>query len=124
MGLFSGFKSGSDTADFWLDLNQVDQLDAIIEDSKTKPVVLFKHSTRCSISSMAKNHFEQGHNNIKDPVDVYLLDLLSYRNISNEIASRFGVEHQSPQMILIKDGTVQLHSSHNSIKAEDINNYL
>lgn len=57
MGLFSGFGSGSDTTDFWLDLNQVDQLDAIIEDSKTKPVVLFKHSTRCSISSMAKNRF-------------------------------------------------------------------
>lgn len=107
----------------WKQLTDLDQLDAIVEESNTKPVAIFKHSTRCSVSRMALRHFESDFD-LEDKIIPYFLDLLEHRDISNEIATRFEVEHQSPQLILISRGKSIYDASHNSIEAEDLKRYL
>lgn len=101
----------------WKPLEHLGQLDEIAAFSNQKPIVIFKHSTRCSISRMALKRFESEYD-IDESIDTYFLDLLEHRDISNEIASRFGVYHQSPQLILIKDGKAIYDVSHDSIDAE------
>jgi bacillithiol system protein YtxJ len=100
----------------WRPLIDLGQLNEIINESTTTPVVIFKHSTRCSVSRMALKQFENEFN-LTSKVTSYFLDLLEHRNISNEIASRFGVVHQSPQLILIKDGKAIYNASHSDIAA-------
>jgi len=104
----------------WIPLNDTAQLDEIVEASKTKTVAIFKHSTRCGISSMVIRQFEGSYDVPEDVADVYYLDLLQFRSISNEIASRFGVFHQSPQLIIFKNGEVVFHTSHSDINAQQI----
>ena len=107
----------------WRQLTDISQLDAIVDESNTKPVAIFKHSTRCSVSRMALRHFESDFD-LEDKITPYFLDLLEHRDISNEIATRFGVEHQSPQLILISRGKSVYDASHNSIEGEDLKRYL
>jgi bacillithiol system protein YtxJ len=87
--------------------------------SNEKPVVIFKHSTRCSVSRFALKQFENEFD-LEDKVEAYFLDLLEHRAISNEIASRFGVYHQSPQLLLIKDGKSVYDVSHSDIDAGEL----
>lgn len=109
----------------WIALQDLGQLNEIINNSHEKPVVIFKHSTRCSVSRMALKQFENEFDvetlqcNVftENNVDAYFLDLLEHRDISNEIASRFGVHHQSPQLLLIKDGKSVYDVSHDAIDA-------
>lgn len=108
----------------WYDLTELQQLDAIVKESAEVPVLLFKHSTRCSISRMALKGFEREYDIEEDNLKVYYLDLLAHRDISNEIASRFGVQHQSPQILLIKNGEVVYHTSHSDIDAETVKGKL
>ncbi len=98
----------------WIPLTDFGQLNEIIDLSTEKPVLIFKHSTRCSISRMVLKQFENEFD-LQDKVIPYFLDLLEFRNVSNEIASRFGVMHQSPQIILVKDGKAVYNASHESI---------
>ncbi len=100
----------------WHTLNAIDQLNEIVVASKTKPVIIFKHSTTCSISRMALKTFEKEFD-LQEEVTPYFLDLLSYRAISNEIASKFEVVHQSPQLLLIKNGKAIYNASHENIDA-------
>lgn len=102
----------------WNALTQIAQLDSIIEESAEKPVVIFKHSTRCSISRMALKNFEREYNLEESEVAPYFLDLLEHRDISNEIAQKFQVIHQSPQLLLIKNGKSVYDVSHSEIDAE------
>lgn len=105
----------------WLTLNNITQLEEIKESSKEKPVLIFKHSTRCSISSMAYDRLRR---NWKEEdtqkVTPYYLDLISYRDISNAISSAFAIDHESPQVILIKDGVAIYDNSHMGISYADI----
>ncbi|MFV8379658.1 bacillithiol system redox-active protein YtxJ [Flavobacterium sp. LB3R33] len=103
----------------WNELTDLGQLTEIIEISNEKPVAIFKHSTRCSVSRMALKQFENEFNS-SDKVTPYFLDLIAHRDISNEIASRFGVTHQSPQLILIKEGKAVYNVSHSDIDAEEL----
>jgi len=103
----------------WNHLEDIKQLDEIVEDSFHLPVVIFKHSTRCSISRMALKQFEHEFD-LPNLVKPYLLDLLEHRDISNEIAARFGILHQSPQIILIKDGKAIYDASHEQIDVHDL----
>jgi len=103
----------------WIPLQFVGQLDEMVAFSDQKPAVIFKHSTRCSISRFALKQFENEYA-LEDKVDAYFLDLLEYRDISNEIASRFGVYHQSPQLLLIKNGQSVYDASHSDIDAGDL----
>ncbi|MPT35266.1 MAG: bacillithiol system redox-active protein YtxJ [Flavobacterium sp.] len=94
-------------------------LDAIAEQYFEKPAVIFKHSTRCSINRMALKQFEREYA-LDDELDVYFLDLLEHRPLSNGIAERFGVQHESPQLIVIKDGKAVYNASHSAIQADDL----
>ena len=93
-------------------------------ESFQKPVVLFKHSTRCSISSMAKGRLERSWSFPEKDVTPYYLDLIKYRAVSNEIADLFHVRHESPQLLLMKNGEVVFHTSHNDIRSEVLVDYL
>ena len=107
----------------WKPLVDLGQLDEIVDLSNEKPVAIFKHSTRCSISRMALKQFENEFD-LEDKIAPYFLDLLNHRNISNEIAVRFGVEHQSPQILLIKNGKAIFAASHSDIDATILKQYL
>ncbi len=107
----------------WNNLEHLDQLDKIINESWEKPIVIFKHSTRCSISRMALKQFENEYN-YEDKITPYFLDLLNHRDISNEIALMFNVNHQSPQMIVIKNGIVLFNASHSDINTDDLAKFL
>jgi bacillithiol system protein YtxJ len=102
----------------WIRLIDISQLDEIqsLSFQEEKGVAIFKHSTRCSISSMAKNRLDKGQSNIPS----YYLDLIQFRSISNEIANRFGIQHESPQLIIIKDGKAIEHSSHNMVSPSQL----
>ena len=114
MGLFS--KDKGETIN-WKILQAEAQLTEFIALSKRKPIAIFKHSTRCSLSSMVKSRLERGWNIKDNDLDMYYLDLLNHRNISDKIASDFNVEHQSPQLIVLSQGDVLYHASHGEIDA-------
>ncbi|ADY53191.1 hypothetical protein Pedsa_2649 [Pseudopedobacter saltans DSM 12145] len=101
----------------WIDLTEELQ----IQELKIKKgrSIIFKHSTRCSISLMAKKRVEMDEDILTDDVDCYFLDLLNYRNISNLIADTFQVHHESPQLLAIKDGECVLDQSHGEISVEE-----
>jgi len=102
----------------WINLTQEEQLQQIKITSKNKPQVIFKHSTRCSISSMAKNRLEKSTQ--PDEIDFYFLDLIKYRPISNKIAEIFKVYHESPQILLIKNDECVYDESHSGIDMGEI----
>ena len=105
----------------WIALTSLEQLVTIAENSKTKTQVIFKHSTRCGISSMVIKQFEKAYDLSENDLDLYYLDLLNYRNVSNEIAIKFEVLHQSPQLLVIKNGVVVAHDSHGAINTMNLN---
>lgn len=104
----------------WKELMDVSRLESLKEESKTRAVGIFKHSTRCSISATALDRLERSWDKLLPPVTPYFLDLIAHREISNTIAEVFKVEHESPQFILIKDGQVVYHDSHYGIDLEEI----
>ena len=106
----------------WINLTDEDQLQHLIVQSNTSPQVIFKHSTRCSISSVAKNRLEKA--NAPEEIPFHYLDLLSFRPLSNSIAEHFAVEHESPQILVIKDGKCVYDESHMGIDMEEIKDQL
>lgn len=101
----------------WIPLTKLAQLNEIESMSNVKPIVIFKHSTRCSISRFALKQFEREYD-LDETVDAFFLDLIEHRDVSNEIANKFGVYHESPQLILIKNGKAVYDVSHSDISAE------
>lgn len=108
----------------WKQLTNIDQLTTIKEKSHQKMQVIFKHSTRCGISRMVLRNFEAQFDTSTEQVDLYYLDLLNYRAISSEISAIFQVYHESPQLIIIKNGTTVYHASHSDIEAEVLSQYV
>jgi bacillithiol system protein YtxJ len=110
----------------WIPLTHLDQLEDLTNKSWEKPVVIFKHSTRCSVSRFALKQLETLQCNVftENNISMYFLDLIEYREISNEIANRFQVIHQSPQLLLIKNGKSVYDASHSDIDAEDLKGKL
>ena len=104
----------------WKELNSIEQLEAIDKMSFEKKQAIFKHSTRCSISSMVRNRVERDYDIDEADLDIHFLDLISFRNISNGIADKWGVRHESPQMIILKNGKAIHDSSHTNISVEQI----
>lgn len=102
----------------WIILDSEEQLKDIDQKSFEKPQLIFKHSTRCSISSVIKTRLYK--KELPEGIDFYYLDLIANRAVSNKIATQYGVEHESPQILLIKDGKCILDESHSSIYMEDI----
>jgi len=102
----------------WIPLNSESDLQAIISKSNEKPQVIFKHSTRCSISSMAKNRLERAMP--PEGLDFNFLDLIAHRPLSNKIAETFSVYHESPQVLLIRNGECVYDESHSGISMSEL----
>ena len=108
----------------WIPLNSLDQLKDIKEKSKSKPQVIFKHSTTCGISRMVMNMFQSSYAFSKEEIDLYYLDLHAFRSVSNEAGVLFQVIHQSPQLLVIKDGVTVSHASHGAINDVTLKDFL
>ena len=106
----------------WNPLTDVHQLDEIVEISQNQPVVIFKHSTRCSISSTALSRFERAWGDTENAA--FYLDLIAYRPISLEIAQKFGIQHQSPQALVINKGACTYSATHWDISVDELKPYL
>lgn len=104
----------------WHHLTSIEEVDVLIDRSRVTPCLILKHSTRCPISSMAKNRLEMTWDEDNDGVETYFLDLIRYRDVSDYIASVFAVQHESPQALLIKNGDCIRSSSHLNIRADEL----
>ncbi len=125
MGLFnSTFKSKYNYDESkiinWIPLVENNQLAMILSESKITPVLIFKHSTRCGISRFVLKNFEKEYDIPSEKLKLYFLDLIKYREISNKVANKFQVQHQSPQVIVLFNEEVIYHDSHNSISVTTI----
>ncbi|TYP72239.1 bacillithiol system redox-active protein YtxJ [Aquimarina intermedia] len=134
MGFFNKFL-GSDSGETnnkdtdkkdvpWIPLTDHETLKTIKVDSNTRLQAIFKHSTRCGISRMVLKNFEGSYSSDFNTADIYFLDLLNHRDLSAKIASEFDVMHESPQLILLKNGTVVHHASHSEIETDVLAKYL
>lgn len=123
MGIFNKILGNTDnkvttkTSIDWYNLTHLNQLDGIVSESRQIPVLVFKHSTRCGVSRMVLKGFESGYDYPEDAIKPYFIDLLRHREISDAIAQKFGVNHQSPQILLIKNGVSIFDTSHSDIDA-------
>lgn len=129
MGLFDNFLKSADKEENnlkinWVPLNDKTQLSEIINISSDKLVLIFKHSTRCGISRMVLKNFERDYDIPETEIDMYFLDLLNYRALSQDISTKFNVMHQSPQVLVIKNGEVIYHDSHDYISINKIKEIL
>lgn len=102
----------------WISLTASDQLQKIVDASFQKPQVIYKHSTRCGISSMVLRRLER--DTPPDLIEYHFLDVIRHRNISNQIAEQFKVYHESPQILLIKNGECVYDESHYAISMEEV----
>ncbi|MEL7833897.1 bacillithiol system redox-active protein YtxJ [Fodinibius sp. Rm-B-1B1-1] len=127
MGLFDSVKnafSGEDTSDIWAAISDSSQVAPIIEASKEKPQLIYKHSHRCSVCFVAKGTLEQASEKILQHADMHFVNVVNSREASNEIASALDIRHESPQVILVDDGEAVWHGSHGSINAEELLDHL
>ncbi len=104
----------------WLQLTQENQLEALIEESKNFAVLIFKHSTSCPISHAAKMRLDDQLSFLNESFKLYYLDLLSFRSVSNLVSERLNVHHESPQVILLKNGEVIYDESHLDIQVQEL----
>jgi len=129
MGLFNSFFTNTQQHPVkgnvnWIHLTNIDQIKQTRSQSKSETVYIFKHSTRCVISKMVIKRFENMFDESMSNVKVYYLDLLNYRDISNEIAVAFKVIHQSPQLLIIKNEVSVFNASHQDITSVKLQDYL
>tara|TARA_R110002020_G_scaffold199908_4_gene401895 strand:+ start:2353 stop:2745 length:393 start_codon:yes stop_codon:yes gene_type:complete len=126
MGFLDRFKSQRDIVKEeikevpWVQLERMEQIEELIEISKAVPVLIFKHSTSCGISRMVLKEFETDYDIEEKQLEPFFLDLKRYRDISQAIANQFEVTHESPQVLLIKNGNSVYNSSHGAISLEAI----
>lgn len=122
MGFLDQVFGSSQVTEGWKQLHSMDDLSQAEKLSHEKPVVLFKHSVTCGTSAYAKEKL--GELKLSDDFAFYYLDLLAHRDVSNEIANRYGVIHQSPQIIILKEGKSIFDTSHHAISAQAIEQQL
>ena len=108
----------------WASLTSLEQLEAIKEESKTESILIFKHSTRCGISRMVIKQFEGLFQEEHQQLKVYYLDLLNYRNVSDEVGYNFQVMHQSPQLLVIKNSVSVHNASHYEIIQTNLSRFI
>ena len=123
--IFGGNEKKEQTSHInWIPLTSLDQLDQIEEQSKSETIMIFKHSTRCGISSMVIKRFENMFDESMNSVKVYYLDILSYRSISDEVGYTFQVMHQSPQLLIVRNETAVAHASHYYITTVNLQQFI
>lgn len=108
----------------WKALEREEQVDEIAARSFHKPCLIFKHSIRCNVSYIAQNRLEQKWNFAPDEVEPYFLDLLQFRDVSRYVADRFSVHHESPQLLLIRNGECSCEASHLEISVNELRECL
>lgn len=129
MGIFDSIFGKKERIDIqdkklpWIFLESMEQLDTIKASSEERPQVIFKHSSTCGISSMVLKMFKGSYDPALD-CDFYFLTIQTHRDLSNAIADRFGVRHESPQLLVIKNGKVTFHTSHGAIADLDLKDHL
>ena len=101
----------------WIQLESPEQINQVKQN--TGYSIIFKHSTRCSISMMARRKFEMDGDQLPQDIPLYFLDLIKYRSLSAQVATDFNVHHESPQLLLIKEGECILDQSHGGISVEE-----
>lgn len=118
--IFGGKEEKQEQKSFWKKIQSEEDLAGAIERSYTNKIAIFKHSTSCFISKTVLRNFESEIRELGTGVDLYFLDLLAYRPISNKIAEDFDVTHQSPQLIVIENGKAVNNASHQDISITQI----
>ncbi|ASK29160.1 thioredoxin family protein [Chryseobacterium sp. T16E-39] len=118
--IFGGKEEKPEQKSFWKKIESEEDLAAAIEKSYKNRIAIFKHSTSCFISKTVLRNFESEINDLGTDVDLYFLDLLAYRSISNKIADDLDVNHQSPQLIVIENGKAINNASHQNISVTQI----
>jgi bacillithiol system protein YtxJ len=108
----------------WIPLVSLEEINTIKEISKTQSVLIFKHATRCGISRMIIKQFESLFNEENKQLKVYYLDLLSFREISSKLSEDFQVRHESPQLLVIKNGISVYNASHYEITKVNLSNFI
>ena len=104
----------------WIELDSVSQLEEICSISQQAPVLIFKHSTRCEISAIAKYRLEDDWEFDPNALKPYFLDLIRHRDVSAQVATHFEVHHESPQVLLISKGSCIYDASHLDIQVSDL----
>lgn len=118
--IFGGKGENPERKSFWTKIESEEDLAKALENSYHHRIAIFKHSTRCFISKTVLKNFEKEIDNLDDKLDIYYLDLLEHRPISNKISEDLGIRHESPQLIVIEDGKVINSSSHEDISISQI----
>ena len=124
LGSLFSYKSDKNSTENWNTLESLDHWNQLLDQSFQNAVVVFKHSTRCFISRSVLNNFEATGMNAGTPQTFYLLDLLSYRSVSDAITEHTLVEHQSPQIIVLKDGKTVFTASNDAISFDSVLEFL
>ncbi|MFN4363725.1 bacillithiol system redox-active protein YtxJ [Chryseobacterium hispalense] len=118
--IFGGKEEGSEKNPLWKYIQSEEDLNKAIENSFTSKIAIFKHSTNCFISKTVLKNFEKEIENSDHKAELYFLDLLAHRSISNKIASDLNIRHESPQLLVIENGMVINSASHQHISADQI----
>ncbi len=118
--IFGGKENNPERKSFWKKIESEEDLAKAVENSYHHKIAIFKHSTRCFISKTVLKNFERDIDNLDRELDLYYLDLLMYRPVSNKISEDFGIRHESPQLIVIEDGKVISTASHEDISISQI----
>lgn len=118
--IFGGKQDNPERKSFWKKIESEEDLAKAIENSYHHRIAIFKHSTRCFISKTVLNNFEREIDSLDQKPDLYYLDLLEHRPISNKISEDLGLRHESPQLIIIEDGKVVNSASHEDISSSQI----
>lgn len=100
----------------YTEISSVGQWKDVLERSKEKPVLVFKHSTTCPISAYAYGEFTS----FESPVETYLVKVIENRSVSNEIENDLGVRHESPQALLISNEKAFWNASHRKITKKEL----
>lgn len=108
----------------WTSLASIAEVEDVIEQSQLVPCLIFKHSTRCSISSFAKSRLERDWGFTEEQLPAFYLDLISNRDVSNFVSAHFGVDHESPQVLMIHKGHCVYDTSHLDISVEQLQNQI
>lgn len=129
MKLFNWFKKDKepekDRKNYsWKIMESISEIEDIIKSSEDKLSVIFKHSPRCGVSRMALNAFERNLQVEEEEIELFFVDVVNQREISTELAHQFQVQHESPQLLLIKSGKCVHHGSHHQISAEIIKDFI
>ena len=108
----------------WIPLTSLEQLEGIKEKSAIRTQAIFKHSTTCGVSRMVINRFNEDYDIATGDLDLYYLDLHSFRSVSDDVEELFQVRHESPQLLVVKNGEVIDHESHGGISRIDLKKYV